>query len=498
MAPIHTEGTTVNKRCTSIAATLSLTLLAASGLASTATAVAPKPVDDDVAKTYIVKTKSVYSANDVAEVVKATGGQVKNVYQQVYPGFSAILTAGQVQDIEANPRVVSVIADQAVHSTTTQSDPTWGLDRIDQRPTTGDGTYSYDTTGSVVTAYVVDTGIRLTHSQFGARAVSGYDFVDYDDDASDCQGHGTHVSGTIGGSTYGVAKGVTLVGVRVLDCEGSGMATDVIAGIDWVAENRSGPSVLNMSLGGGAYAPLDAAVAAATKAGVTVVVAAGNSNKDACNQSPARAPSAITVAASDDTDTRAYFSNWGSCVDLFGPGVDVLSASNDGDNAAEYMSGTSMASPHVAGIVARYQQSHPTASPAQVTSALLATATPGVIDDPVGSPNVLAYAAAVAPAVQLPGTTVIKKASSGSKSDKVISVTGRWAKPTTGGAVTGYTVTATRKSNGTTKTVVVSSTSRSKKISGLKKNAKYVIRVYATNEAGSGLSSKASKTVTAR
>jgi len=486
----------VNKRRVSVVATLSLTLVAAAGLASTATAVAPKPVDGN-ARTYIVKTKSLYSASGVAGDVKAAGGQVKDVYTQVYPGFSAVLTTSQVQEMEANPRVVSVIADQPVHSTTTQTDPTWGLDRIDQRPTTGDGTYSYDTTGSGVTAYIVDTGIRLTHTQFGGRAVSGYDFVDHDNDASDCAGHGTHVSGTVGGSTYGVAKGVKLVSLRVLDCYGSGSAGGVMAAIDWATANHSGPSVLNLSLGGDTYAPLDDAVAAATAAGVTVVVAAGNTSANACNQSPARVPSAITVAASDDADTRAYFSDWGSCVDLFAPGVNVLSATNYGDSAADYLSGTSMATPHVTGTVARYQETHPTASPAQVTSALLAAATPGVIVDPMGSPNVLASTLA-APAVTLPGTTLIKKASSGSKSDKVTSVTARWAKPTSGGAVTEYHVTATRKSTGATKTVVVSSTSRSMKIIGLKKNAKYVIRVYATNAAGNAHSSRASNKVTAR
>ena len=400
-----------------------------------------------------------------------------------------------MREVKANPKVVSVIADQAVHSTTIQTDPTWGLDRIDQRPTAGDGTYSYDTTGSGVTAYIVDTGTRLTHSQFGTRAISGPDFVDNDDDASDCHGHGTHVSGTVGGSTYGAAKGVSLVGVRVLDCDGSGSTAGVIAGIDWATLNHSGPSVLNMSLGGGAFQPLDDAVAAATAAGVTVVVAAGNSDEDACDFSPARAPSAITVGATDFADTRAWFSDWGSCVDLFAPGVDVLSASNASDTATETMDGTSMASPHVTGIVARYLEAHPGDSPGQVTSAVLAAATPGVVADPKGSPNLLAY---VDPPAAVPGKTVIKKASSGSKSDKVVSVTGRWGQPTSGGAVTKYYVTAIRKSNGAQKTVSVSSTVRSKKTTGLKDNAKYVIRVYAKNASGNGPDSKASNTVTAR
>jgi subtilisin family serine protease len=427
--------------------------------------------------------------------VEASGGEIKNVYKRVYPGFSAELTGTQVQELKANPRVESVIADQAVHSTATQTNPTWGLDRIDQRPTTGDGRYSYDTTGSGVTAYIVDTGIRVSHDQFGTRAVSGYDFVDYDDDATDCNGHGTHVSGTVGGSTYGVAKAVKLVGVRVLDCEGSGTAEGVIAAIDWVTLNSSGPSVLNMSLGGLAYDPIDEAVASATAAGVTVVVSAGNEDDNACDYSPARAPSAITVGATDDTDTRANFSNWGSCVDLFAPGVNVRSAWKGSDSATEYLNGTSMASPHVAGIVARYRQAHPGHSPAQVKAAVLAATTPGEVSDPKGAPGLLVYAA---PPAGLPGKTVIKKASSGSKSGKTVSVTGRWSKPTSGGAVTKYYVTAIRKSNGAKKTIAVSSTARSKKITGLKKNAKYVVRVYAKNASGNGPTSKSSNTITAR
>ena len=192
--------------------------------------------------------------------------------------------------LKRDPQVESITADGAVHSTTSQTSPTWGLDRIDQRPTVGDGQYRYASTGAGVTAYIVDTGIRFSHSEFRGAAVSGYDFVDDDADASDCDGHGTHIAGTVGGATYGVAKGVNLVGVRVLDCEGSGTVSGVIAGIDWVATHHSGPSVLNMSLGGGSDDALDQAVAAATAAGVTVVVAAGNDDDDACYSSPAGRP----------------------------------------------------------------------------------------------------------------------------------------------------------------------------------------------------------------
>jgi subtilisin family serine protease len=281
----------------------------------------------------------------------------------------------------------------------------------------------------------------------------------------------------------------------VLDCEGSGTAEGVIAGIDWVAAHRNGPSVLSMSLGGGAFAPLDAAVEAASAAGVTVVVAAGNENDDACGGSPARAPSAITVGATDATDKRAPFSNWGNCVDLFAPGVNVLSSWFTADDAANTISGTSMATPHVSGLVARYLQAHPAATPAEVTAAVVAAATPGTVVDPKGSPDRLAYAA---PPVLLPGKAVIKKASSGSTSDADVSVTGRWAEPTTGGSVAGYSVTVIRQSNGATKTVAVSAAARSKKITGLRKNASYTVRVYAKNQAGQGARSKTSNTVTAR
>lgn len=477
-----------------LATTLTLMLSATAGLAPSAAAAPRVPVKDSAAKTYIIKTKSVASASGVAGDVTAAGGQIKNRYKLVYPGFSARLTPAQVRVLKANPKVESVIADQPVHSTATQTSPVWGLDRIDQRPTAGDGQYSYDTTGTGVTVYVVDTGIRMSHTEFGGRAVSGFDFIDNDADASDCVGHGTHVSGTVGGSTYGVAKGASLVGVRVLDCAGSGTAEGVIAGIDWVAANHSGPSVLNMSLAGSAFAPIDAAVEAASAAGVTVVVAASNDGDDACNYSPARTPSAITVGATDVTDTRGWFSNWGSCVDLFAPGVSILSSSSAADNATDTFSGTSMASPHVAGIAARYLQNHPGATPAQVTAALLAATTPNLVSDPKGSPNRLAY---VAP-VELPGQALIKKASWGSAVDSTVSVTGRWTAPTSGGPVAKYYVTAIRKSDGAKTTVAVSSTARTKKITGLKRNADYVVRVYAKNPSGNGPVSKSSNIVRAR
>jgi len=482
------------RRAALIATTVSMMLLAAGGLAPTASA-DPPDRRDAALRTYIIKTKTSSAAKGLAVDVDADGGQIKNRYKRVYPGFSAELTADQLKALKSDPTVESITADGTVHSTTTQTSPTWGLDRIDQRPTAGNGGYRYVSTGAGVTAYVVDTGIRFSHSEFHGSAVSGYDFVDDDADASDCDGHGTHVAGTVGGSTYGVAKGVNLVGVRVLDCDGSGTVSGVIAGIDWVIAHHSGPSVLSMSLGGGADDALDDAVAAASAAGVTVVVAAGNDEDNACDTSPAGAKSAITVGATDKSDDRAWFSNFGSCVDLFAPGVGVKSSWATSDTATYTIDGTSMATPHVSGIAARYLQRHPSATPSQVTAAIKAAATRGAVGDPQNSPNLLSYAA---PSLELPGKTVIKKASSGTTSGSLVSLTARWAKPTTGGAVAKYYVTAIRKSSGAQKTVIVSSSTLSKKITGLKKNASYVIRVYARNATGNGVNSTVSNTVKAR
>ena len=253
--------------------------------------------------------------------------------------------------------------------------------------------------------------------------------------------------------------------------------------------------MLSMSLGGGATDAVDDAVEAATDAGVTVVVAAGNEWDDACYSSPARAPSAITVGATDVTDERAWFSNWGSCVDLFAPGVDVRSSWWTSNTATNTISGTSMATPHVSGVVARYLQRHPSATPGQVTAAMKAAATRGAVGDPQGSPNLMSYAA---PSLELPGKTVIKTASAGSTSDNSISVTAKWAKPTAGGSVAKYSVTATRKSDGAKKTAIVSASTLSKKITGLKKNYSYTIRVYAQNATGNGVNSSVSNSVKAR
>jgi subtilisin family serine protease len=253
-------------------------------------------------------------------------------------------------------------------------------------------TYTYSTTASNVHAYIIDTGILTTHTQFGGRASSGFDFVDNDSNATDCNGHGTHVAGTVGGSTYGVAKGVSLVAVRVLNCSGSGTTAGVVSGINWVTSHAIKPAVANMSLGGGASTSLDNAVSASVASGVTYAVAAGNSNANACNSSPSRVATAITVGATSRTDARASFSNFGSCLDIFAPGVGITSSWFSSTTATNTISGTSMASPHVAGGAALVLAKNPSFTAAQVTSALIAASTTGVVTSAgSGSPNRLLF-----------------------------------------------------------------------------------------------------------
>jgi subtilisin family serine protease len=266
---------------------------------------------------------------------------------------------------------------------TTESNATWGLDRVDQRELPLSTTYTYNNTGAGVRAYIIDTGIRFTHSEFGGRAVSGFDAVD-GGSADDCNGHGTHVSGTVGGATYGVAKGVALVGVRVLNCSGSGTWSGVIAGIDWVTAHHISPAVANMSLGGGANSSVDNAVQNMIASGVATAIAAGNGNQggraqDACKYSPARVAEAMTIGATDRTDTKASWSNYGACVDWFAPGVGITSAWYTSMTATNTISGTSMATPHTAGVAALYLQSNTGGTPQQVRDALFAGTSKGVV-----------------------------------------------------------------------------------------------------------------------
>jgi aqualysin 1 len=348
-------------------------------------------------QTYIVVLDD--SVANPAAAAAAEGVTPTFVYKSALKGYAAPMTAATATRLASTSNVRSVEPDGVVHATITQTPATWGLDRIDQRNLPLNNAYTYTATGAGVTAYIIDTGIRFTHTQFGGRASSGVDEID-GGPADDCNGHGTHVSGTVGGTTYGVAKAVSLVAVRVLDCNGSGSFSQVIAGIDWVTANHQPgqPAVANMSLGGGYYAPLNTAVSNSIADGVTYAVAAGNDNANACGYSPASTPNALTIGATTSSDARSSFSNWGSCLDLFAPGSGITSSYNCSDTCTAVLSGTSMATPHTAGAAALYLQGNPGATPAQVSAAIINNATPGVVGNPgTGSPNRLLYTGTGAP-----------------------------------------------------------------------------------------------------
>ncbi|MEU7637907.1 MULTISPECIES: S8 family peptidase [unclassified Streptomyces] len=344
---------------------------------------------------YIVllkKTAGVRAAES-GDLAAKYGGKVKRTFTSAIDGFSATgLSSEDAKRLAADPSVDKVVQNHTFHTDGTQDNPpSWGLDRIDQADTKGDGKYNYpDSAGEGVTAYVIDTGIHISHKDFGGRASYGFNAIDNSDKAEDDNGHGTHVSGTIGGTAHGVAKKVKLVAVKVLDGQGSGTTEQVVAGIDWVTKNHKGPSVANMSLGGGADEALDAAVKKAIDSGVTFGVAAGNESTDAGQGSPARVKEAITVASSTKDDQQSDFSNYGSVVDLYAPGSDITSDWNNSDDATKTISGTSMATPHVVGAAALYLADHKDAKPADVEKALTDGATPDKISNPgQGTPNKL-------------------------------------------------------------------------------------------------------------
>ena len=333
---------------------------------------------------YIVKVKDGADARAVA----AVAGISPRFEYSIINGFAASLTPGQLNALRHMAEVEYVEEDQVVQADATQSSATWGIDRIDQRALPLSGTYTYTSTGSTVYAYIIDTGIATSHTQFGGRAVNVFDA--FGGTGQDCNGHGTHVAGTVGASTYGVAKGVKLRGLRVLDCNGSGSNSGVIAGMDWVKNNHTDPAIANMSLGGGYSSTVNTSANNLANAGVFLAVAAGNSNANACNYSPASATYATTVAATDRNDYRASYSNYGSCIDVYAPGSSITSTwLNGGTNT---ISGTSMASPHVAGVGALYKATYGNAASSTIDSWVKNNASSGYVkSNPTGTVNKLLW-----------------------------------------------------------------------------------------------------------
>ena len=403
MAP---SGSPNRRRLTRAAGLAAVSMLVATGSASAADGqILRENAANAIADNYIVvlddakvgkgKTRTVTNA-----LVREHGAQVEHRYESAVRGFSAEMTREEALELSKDPAVAYVEQDRTVKALGTQAPtPSWGLDRLDQRDLPLNGSFTYPNTGAGVTAYIIDTGIRTSHSDFGGRASWGTNTTG-DGNNTDCNGHGTHVAGTVGGSQYGVAKGVKLIAVKVLNCAGSGSFSGVVAGIDWVTSHHQPgqPAVANMSLGAyGSDAATENAVRSSIADGVTYAIASGNSNDNACNFTPARVGEAITVNASTNTDARASFSNFGTCTDVFAPGQNITSAWISSDTATNTISGTSMASPHVAGAAALVLGATPQATPQVVRDRLVADATQNKVTNPgTGSPNRLLYTAASA------------------------------------------------------------------------------------------------------
>ena len=439
------------------------------------------------------------AAAEALALASQVGGAVQHVYSHALKGFSITLPEAAVSQLRNRPSVLLVEQDRVVSlDLTVQQSATWGLDRIDQADRPLSTTYEYASTGSGVRAYVIDTGIRATHTDFGSRVLAGYTAVSDGNGTNDCNGHGTHVAGTVGGQTWGVAKAVQLVPVRVLNCEGSGTTSGVIAGVDWVAAQSHRPAVANMSLGGGASTSLDAAVAGAVGKGVTMVVAAGNSNADACNYSPAREQSAITVGATTSSDARASYSNFGSCLDLFAPGSSITSAWYTSNTATNTISGTSMASPHVAGVAALILEGTPTASPAAVWDFMRSTASVNKLSSiGTSSPNLLVYSFGDGGVTEPPAVTVavddLKGRAIVSKRNWKAEATVTIKNVADGTPVGGATVTVTFNPGGTSSCVTSAPSGSCTVASGTLKNTVSSTKAAVTAVSGTGMTYDSSR-----
>ncbi|MCX5012565.1 S8 family peptidase [Streptomyces sp. NBC_00555] len=369
--------------------------------AGSASAAAPEPnpaplltAENPVPGKYIV---TLQKGQDAAKVAKKLGLKPSFVYTTAMSGFAVPLTSLELTLVRNSLGVEKVEEDASVQAlpmptagASRAPSNSWGQDRIDQNNLPLDKSFTTQGNGSGVTAYILDTGIDYNHAEFGGRATFGYDAIADGRNGQDCQGHGTHVAGTVAGATYGVARKANLVSVRVLGCDGKGTWSGIIAGMDWVAKNAKQPAVLNGSLGGDKSAAVNDAATALSDAGVLPVIAAGNDAKDACNVSPASAARVLTVAASNEWDEETSFSNYGPCVSLYAPGQAIVSAKLGGGSVS--LDGTSMAAPHVAGVAALYKQAHPSADPAELNEWLDSESTKDVLNSvSKGSPNQLLF-----------------------------------------------------------------------------------------------------------